>query len=148
MPYVWLALAVVFLIVEAASVSVVSLWFAFGALAAMIAGFCGGEVWLQVVLFFAVSAVTLALLRPFVKRYLQPRQTKTNVDSLLGAEGLVTEDVDNLSGRGQIKIGGMYWTARSSSDVQIPQGTLIRIDRIEGVKAFVTPVTEENKIRR
>ena len=146
---VWMVLMVGFLIAEASCpCHLVSIWFAAGALVAGIVALLNGAVWLQVVLFFAVSAVLLASLRPFTKRYLKPRLTKTNVDSLVGAEGLVTEQVDNLSDAGQVKIGGMYWTARSSSGAVIPQGTRISIDRIEGVKVFVTPVPEESIIRR
>ena len=135
----WLALRMVFLAAEAATVTMVSLWFAAGALVALIAALLGGPLWLQVTLFLAVSAVLLALLRPLVKRYISPKITATKVDSVIGATGLVTAAIDNASAAGQVKIGGMDWTARSTSGEPIEVGTLVKVDKIEGVKAFVSP---------
>ena len=136
----WLGLMVLFLVLEANTVSVVSIWFAAGALAALVASLFGAELWLQAVLFFAVSAVLLACLRPVTKKYLKPKLTKTNVDAVIGTQGYITDAVDNLNGKGQVKLGAMEWTARSTDGSVIPQGTLVTVDRIEGVKAFGTPV--------
>ena len=143
---IWLALMVLFLLVEASTVTMVSLWFAAGSLAALIAGLLGGPVWLQVVLFFVVSSLTLAALRPLVRRYVTPKITKTNVDSIIGSTGLVTVAIDNVAASGQVKLGAMYWTARSTSGDPIPEGTLIRANRIEGVKVYVSPVEVEEKV--
>lgn len=137
---IWLALMIVFLMVEAQSVTMVSLWFGAGALAALIATLCGAEFWLQIVLFFAVSIALLASLRPLARKYFTPKLVKTNVDSVIGSEGLVTVDINNITAQGQVKLGAMEWTARSSSGESIPVGTLVKVDKIEGVKAFVTPV--------
>ena len=136
----WLVLLVVFLVVEASTVTMVSLWFAAGALAALIASLLNAAVWLQATLFLVVSAITLAALRPLVRRHFTPNLTRTNVDAVVGSTGLVTADVDNVAACGQVKLGAMTWTARSTSGEKIPEGTLVRVDRIEGVKAFVTPV--------
>lgn len=136
----WLCLMVVFIVVEASTVTMVSTWFAVGSLAALIAELMGAPGWVQLVLFFVVSGVLLALLRPLVRKYVTPKITKTNVDAMIGTVGLVTVTVDNISAQGQAKLGHMYWTVRSSSGEVIPEGTLIRVDRIEGVKAFVSPV--------
>lgn len=136
----WLVLMIVFLLVEAQTVAMVSLWFVVGALAALIAALCGAELWLQVVIFFAVSIALLASLRSFAGKFLAPRIIKTNVDSVIGSEGLVTATIDNVSAQGQVKLGAMEWTARSTSGKQIEVGTLVKVDRIEGVKVFVTPV--------
>ena len=141
----WLAAMVVFLIVEAACpFHLVSIWFAVGALAAMIVSLFGGVVWLQVTVFCVVSIALLICLWPFIRKFLNPHLTKTNVDSVIGTEGIVTALIDNLNAQGQVKLGGMEWTARSTSGESIPAGTRIRVDRIEGVKAFVSPaeVTE------
>ena len=139
----WLALMVIFLIVEAVcALHLVSIWFAAGALVAAVAAVLNASVWLQVLLFLVVSCVILALVWPFVKKFLHPGQEKTNIDSIIGSEGLVTGDIDNLNSHGQVKLGGMEWTARSTSGMPISAGTVIRVDRIEGVKVFVTPVTE------
>lgn len=138
--YIWLALMVVFLIAEAATVVTVSLWFAAGALAALIASLLGAAIWLQVVLFLAVSAALLACLRPVVRKHFTPKLTRTNVDSIIGSQGYVTADIDNLSAVGTVKLGAMEWTARSMSGEKIPACTLVKVEKIEGVKAFVTPV--------
>ena len=143
---IWLVLMVVFLIAESQSVTMVSLWFAAGALGALIAELCGAELWLQIVIFFAVSIVLLASLRPIARKYFTPKITKTNVDSIVGQTGLVTADIDNVSAHGQVKLGAMEWTARSTSGENIPQGTLVKVDKIEGVKAFVTPVAEKAEV--
>lgn len=135
----WLVLMVMFLLLEAGTVAVVSLWFAAGSLAAMIVSFLGGAFWLQVAVFLATAGVLLAALRPLVRKYFTPKLTKTNVDSVIGSTGLVTVAIDNVSAVGQVKLGAMYWTARSTSGEKIPEGTLIRADRIEGVKVYVSP---------
>lgn len=143
---IWLVLMVVFLMVEGASVSMVSLWFGAGALAALIVSLLGAEVWLQVLVFFTVSIVLLASLRPLARRYFTPKLTRTNVDSIVGQTGTVTAAIDNVAGQGQIKLASMEWTARSTSGEPISTGTLIRVDRIEGVKAFVSPLQVEANI--
>ena len=136
---VWLVLMVVFLAAEASTVSMVSLWFAAGALIALLTALAGGPAWLQTLLFLAVSAGLLLALRPLVKKYLSPKLTATNVDSVVGSTGLVTAAIDNVSAVGQVKLGAMEWTARSTSGQPIPAWTLVKVDRIEGVKAFVSP---------
>lgn len=138
-PFVWLAILVAALVIEANTIALVSLWFAFGALASLIASLLGAELWLQAVLFLGVSAVLLACLRPLARKRLTPRITPTNVDSVVGTQGFVTADIDNVSAAGQVKLGAMYWTARSTSGAPIPEGTLVRVDRVEGVKVFVSP---------
>ena len=140
---IWFVLMVLFLFAEANTVSVVSVWFAIGALTAMITALLGGQLWLQVVLFFVVSAGLLLALRPLVKKHFTPKLVKTNVDSMVGAKGYITTPVDNLSATGQVKLGAMYWTARSTSGDPIPEGTLVKVDRIEGVKVFVSPAEEK-----
>lgn len=136
----WLAIMVVLLIVEAACpIHLVSIWFAAGALVAMIISMLGGELWLQIISFCIVSGALLAGLWPFIRKVLNPHLTKTNVDAIIGKEGIVTADIDNLNAVGQVKLGGMEWTARSTSGENIPAGTRITVDRIEGVKAFVSP---------
>ena len=142
----WLVLLVVFLAAEAATVSMVSLWFAVSALVALLVALLGGPGWLQGTLFLVISAVLLALLRPIVRRYISPRITATNVDSVIGSTGLVTAAIDNVSAAGQVKLGVMEWTARSTSGQPIPVGTLVKVDKIEGVKAYVTPAEIPAKV--
>ena len=144
--FIWLALMVVFLIVEASCpIHLVSIWFAAGSLVAAVVSMLHGQVWLQILLFAVVSGGLLACLWPFVKKFLRPHLTRTNVDSVIGTEGYVTDAIDNLSATGQVKLGGMYWTARSEDGALIEAGTLVQVARIEGVKVFVSPVKTEVK---
>ena len=136
---VWLVLMVVFLAREGSPVSMVYRWFEGGARIALLTALAGGPAWLQTLLFLAVSPGLLLALRPLVKKYLSPKLTATNVDSVVGSTGLVTAAIDNVSAVGQVKLGAMEWTARSTSGQPIPAGTLVKVDRIEGVKAFVSP---------
>ena len=136
---VWLALIVLFLLAEAATVSLVSLWFAAGALAAMLLCLLGIPVGFQIAAFLVVSGGLLALLRPLVRRYVTPKLTSTNVDAVIGSTGIVTAAIDNVAATGQVKLGAMVWTARSTSGEPLPEGARVRVDRVEGVKAFVSP---------
>ena len=133
----WSLLAVGFLVLEACTVAMVSLWFAIGAAAALVLSLLGAAFWIQTAAFLVVSGVLLALLRPMMRKYV--KITKTNVDSVLGMEGLVTESIDNVSYQGQVKLGGMTWSARSTSGAPINAGTRVTVDRVEGVKVFVSP---------
>lgn len=140
MAYLWLALMVVFLIAEGVCpYHLVSIWFAVGALAATLVAVLDGGVALQVVVFLALSCILLAALWPLTKKFLRPSRKATNLDAIIGSIGLVTADIDNLAATGQVKLGGMEWTARSSSGDPISVDTRIRVDRIEGVKVFVSP---------
>ena len=136
----WLVLLILFCVVEASTVTVVSVWFAAGALVALIASLLGAATWLQTLLFFVVSVLLLLALRPITKKYFTPKLTKTNVDSVIGSVGIVITAIDNIEAVGTIKLGAMEWTARSTSGESIPVGSRVRVDRIEGVKVFVTPV--------
>ena len=140
--FFWLAMVILFLVMEGSTVALVSIWFAAGSLTAMITALLGGPLWLQVILFLGISAGLLALLRPLVRKYIRPKITATNVDSLIGSRGYVTETVDNLAASGQVKLGAMPWTARSTDGSPIEAGTLVQEDRSEGVKAYVSPVPE------
>ena len=138
---VWMVLLVLFLVVEVACpLHLVSLWFSAGSLAALGVYFFHGPMWLQITVFLLVSCALLIALWPLSKKYLTPRLTATNIDSVIGSEGYVTAAVDNLHGQGQVKLGAMEWTARSTSGSPIAEGTLVKVDKIEGVKVFVTPV--------
>ena len=141
---IWFGIMLAFLVVEASCpIHLVSIWFSVGALVAMITAALHAAVWLQIVLFVAVSGVLLAALWPFTRRFLKPKLAKTNVDAVVGQRGHVTETIDNIDAAGQVKLGGMYWTARSVSGQPIAKGTLVQVERIEGVKAFVRPVEEK-----
>ena len=137
--FIWLGLVVLFLIVEATTVTMVSLWFAGGALAALAISVLGGGFLLQMIAFLAVSTALLALLQPLARKHFTPKLTKTNVDSVIGSQGYVTADIDNMAATGTVKLGAMEWTARSANGKKISTGTLVKVEKIEGVKVFVSP---------
>ena len=138
---VWFILMVGFLIVEGACpFHLVSIWFAAGSLVAGVASMLSAPLWLQITLFLVVSCALVALLWPFIKKFLNPHLKKTNIDAIIGSQGYVTADIDNLAATGQVKLGAMEWTARSTYGKKLPAGTLVKVDRIEGVKAFVSQV--------
>lgn len=141
---VWLVLLILFIVVEAATVSMVSSWFAGGALIALLVSLIGGAVWLQMLVFFTVSIVLLALLRPMVRKFLKPRLVKTNADSLVGTTCRVIEDIDDMQGR--VQVGDVSWSARSQDGGKIPAGTLVKILKIQGVKVYVEEVKKETEV--
>ena len=135
----WLCAMIVFMILEASTVSLVSIWFAVGSLGALLAEVLGAPGWVCILIFLILSSALLACLRPFAKKFIKPKITATNVDAIIGTAGYVTEDIDNLSARGQVKLGAMTWSARSTSGDPISKDTKITVDKIEGVKVFVSP---------
>lgn len=139
--WIWLALLGVFIVVEAATVALVCIWFIGGAAVALILALCGLPLWSQIAAFVVVSAVLLVCLRPFLKKYINAKKTDTNVDALIGKKALVTEPIDNLHGKGAISVSGNLWTARSANEAPIEKDTVVIIRKIEGVKAFVEPET-------
>lgn len=145
--WIWAGLAVLFLIVEAACpLHLVSIWFVVGSVVALIAAMLKWALWLQITLFVVVSGALLATLWPLVRKYLNPAVKKTNVDAIIGSTGLVTIAIDNLTAAGQVKLGAMEWTARSTTGDVIPAGTVVRVDKIEGVKAYVSPAEIPAKV--
>ena len=143
----WLLALILFSVIEGVTVGLTSIWFAAGALGALIAAMLGAHIFLQILIFLVLSALALALVRPIAVRLLKPRHDPTNADRVIGAEARVTEDIDNIQGKGAVSIGGIIWTARSDSDEVIPAGSLVRVLRIEGVKVFVELIKEETSCR-
>lgn len=134
----WGAALVVFLIVEAVTAGLVSIWFVFGSLVALICAALGAAVWLQIFWFVIVSVATLVLTRPLVKRYVDSRSVATNADRSIGRAAVVTERIDNLAATGAVKLDGVVWTARSTDDaVAIETGERVTVRAIEGVKLIV-----------
>lgn len=143
---VWLAAMIVLLVVEGIVPGLVSIWFALGALAALISSMLGAPVWLQVVWFLLVSVVSLVLTRPLAKKYINSKTQPTNADACIGKEGIVAEDIDNIRGTGAVAVGGRMWTARALNDeMQIEAGEVVKIIRIEGVKLIVSQNEENGK---
>jgi membrane protein implicated in regulation of membrane protease activity len=138
----WLAAMVIFIIAEATTVTLVSIWFAVGALGAILIALLGGGLTLQVTVFLALAIVLLIFLRGAVRKHFAPRITRTNVDSVIGATGIVVTPVNNIAALGQVQINGAEWSARSTDGTHIGAGTLVKVDKIEGVKVFVSLAQE------
>jgi len=137
---VWLILLVVLVTGEAITVGLTFIWFAVGALGGLLVSVLGGPIWLQVIVFLVLSAVTLILVRPMAAKLLTPGISPTNADRILSQIALVTEEIDNIAETGQVKLFGQVWTARSENGEVIPAQSRVRILRIEGVKVFVRMV--------
>ena len=133
----WVIALVVFVVLEAVTACVVSIWFAGGAACALIFAALSAPLWLQFAVFFVVSVLLLLLLRPLARRWTGVRPEATNADRVIGQEALVTETIDRLHSRGAVRIGGVEWSAKTDNDVIIPEGSLVRILRIEGVYVYV-----------
>lgn len=138
----WLILMIALLVVEAMTVGLVSIWFGGGALIALISAGLGAPIWLQVALFLVVSALLLALLRPIARNIASTKKTATNADRNIGREAVVVEEIDRLNNTGAVRIDGIIWTARAENDEKIPAGTIIRVNRIEGAKVWVSPLKD------
>lgn len=136
----WLAVLVILVIVELATMGLTTIWFAGGALIATVIAALEGPVWLQFICFVVVSLVLLVLTRPVAMRYFNQNREKTNADSLVGKQAIVTLDINNLLGTGQVMLNGMEWSARSAKDdVKIEVGTVVVVKSISGVKVLVEP---------
>ncbi len=142
MIWVWVALLAAFVIIEASTAQLVTIWFAVGSFAALITSFFTDNIIVQVAVFIAVSVIILAVTRPFVKKVTNSKKQATNADMYIGKEGIVTEEINNLLSQGVVKVKGSVWSARSEKDgAPIPKGTLVTVVKIEGVKLIVRPVS-------
>lgn len=139
----WIIAMVVFLVIEAVTVGIVSVWFAIGALFAMVTAMLGANLWVQITVFFVVSAIALYFTRPLVKKFVNNKVEPTNADMLIGKECRVVETIDNLSGTGAVYVDGKTWTARTVDEEIIPEGQLVKAERIEGVKLIVSKIAPE-----
>ena len=135
----WLIAMVLFGVLEAVTVGLTSIWFALGALGALAADAASAPVIVQIVVFLGVSFLTLLLVRPLAQRFVNDRKVATNADRVIGREAVVTEDIDNLQGKGRVSISGADWTARTEDDRPVPAGSKVQVLRIEGVKVIVAP---------
>ncbi|MGN0325272.1 MAG: NfeD family protein [Lachnospiraceae bacterium] len=138
---IWLVIFVVFLGIEIATLGLTTIWFAGGALLAMLVAAIGLPVYVQIPVFLIVSVVLLLFTRPIAMKYFNKERIRTNAESLVGETAVVTETINNIKGMGKAVINGQEWTARSSTDaVEIEKETKAVIVAIEGVKLIVQPV--------
>lgn len=140
----WLGILMVCLGVEVATLGLVSIWFAGGALVTFFVAMATETLWIQLLVFFAVSFVLLFVTRPIASKFYNSRRTKTNVDSLVGEYCKVTEAIDNFNGTGTVVLNGMDWTARSVDDTIIEVDSKVKVCGIDGVKVLVGKVEHNN----
>lgn len=142
--FFWLIALVAFLIIEIITLGLTTIWFAAGALISFVVAWLGQPLGVQLALFFVVSFVLLIFTRPAVQKRLNGSRVRTNVNSMIGREGKVTEDIDNFEETGRIMVDGMEWTARAVDEKKrIQTGRKVVIQEIRGVKAIVEPVSGE-----
>lgn len=134
---IWLVVLAILLVIEFLTLGLTTVWFAGGALVAFLVSLAGGPLWLQLLLFIAVSVVLLLFTRPLAVKYLNKDVQKTNVDSIPGQKGIVTATIDNLKAEGQVTIQGMEWTARAKNGNTIEKGKVVKVTAVEGVKLIV-----------
>ena len=135
---IWLVLLILFLGVEAATLGLTTIWFGGGAAVALIAAALHAPLFVQIALFFLVSLLLLFFTRPVAVKYFNKDRERTNVESLVGRQGIVTSEIDNLQSIGQITVGGQEWSARSSDDgIIIPVGAVVIVTSVSGVKLIV-----------
>ena len=133
MPMTWLIIAILLGVFEAMTVDLVAIWFAIGALAAILPAAIGAP-------FLAVGLLTLALTRPMVKRVLHVKKTNTNADRVIGMVGIVTVPIDNVAGTGRVLANGLDWAARTDDGAPVEAQERVLIKAIEGVTLIVERV--------
>ena len=132
-----MGLAILFCVFEAVTVQLVSVWFAGGALCALLSSFLGANSVVQVVVFVISSAALLALTRPLAKKMTNGRKVATNADSLIGKTAVITKKTDDLGLSGEAKVAGSIWTVCSDDGLPLNEQEKVKVDRIEGVKLIV-----------
>ena len=142
----WLVLSVILFVIEGTTVQLVCIWFAVGALFAMLASFVGAPVWLQLLIFLISSTGVLIVGRPFLMDKLVRRREPTNADRVIGQVGIVLEQVDNVEQTGRVSANGLDWTARSERGEIIPEKSRVLVKYIDGVKLIVEPIREETEL--
>ena len=135
----WAVAVVAFVILELATVGLASIWFALGALCALIAALLGAPVWLQIVWFVIVSVATLLLTRPLAKKYINNKTMATNADRVIGSKAVVKERIDELAGTGAVLADGKMWSARTADGAVAEPGEIVIVQEIRGVKLVVEP---------
>ena len=135
---IWLVLLILFAGLEAATLGLTSIWFAGGALAAILAAALNAPVWLQVIVFLIIALVLLIFTRPVAVKYFNKDRAKTNVNSVIGKQAIVTAEIDNLQATGKVVVSGQEWSARSCEEgVIISEGSVVEVEAVSGVKLMV-----------
>lgn len=138
MPYIWLAIIILMAIVEAVTVQIISIWFVVGATSALISSAFTTSPFIQLIVFISITALSLLLTRPFIKKLLKFKKEDTNAGRYIGRTGIVTEEINNELGIGQVNVEGSIWTARSADNTLIPKGCNVCVEEIKGVRLVVS----------
>ena len=139
----WLIAAGIFFIIEIATVGFLVFWFGIGALIAMVVSIFVPNVYIQALVFIVSSTLLIYFTKPFVNKFVNKEKTiATNAYSIIGRTGIVTKEINDLKGTGQVKIGGETWSAKTLSEETIPENTEIEVVKIDGVKAIVQKVSK------
>lgn len=138
----WAAAMVLFIIIEAATPQLVSIWFAAGALGATVCSLFTKNVTMQFLIFFVITAICLMITRPMANRVTEVKKCPTNADMVIGKIGTVTETIDPIAGSGRVIVMGGTWSAYTQNMQSIPVGQTVKIQKINGVKLLVTPVEQ------
>lgn len=144
----WLAVIILFLVIEMITVSLVSIWFVGGALAAFLTAYFTETMWIQVVVFLAVSVVLLVLLRPLARKLSvkQKDQMVSGAKAMIGRQAIVTEEIDSVHAKGAVQVNGQYWTAKTELfRDKIPKDTIVDIIDVDGVKLIVRPAQDRQE---
>ena len=144
---IWLITSGIFFICEIITVGFLVFWLGVGALIAMLVSFFTSNIIIQMSVFVISSGLLILLTRPLVNKISKKDVVPTNVYSLIGKKAVVTEDIDWVTGKGQIKFEGEVWSAKSKEQINIPAGSEVEIVSIEGVKAFVKPIKISSNIK-
>lgn len=143
----WLVLLIIAIIVEVLTMGLTTIWFAGGALVAILAAVLHLPIWLQIILFAGVSLTLLFFTRPVAVKYFNRDRIKTNVESMVGRQAVVTGEIDNIQGIGQVTLNGQEWSARSTDEkVRIPVGSVVNVVSVSGVKLIVRPDEQMQKL--
>lgn len=141
---IWLIIFVACIVVEIITMGLTTIWFAGGSLVASVAAAIGAPLWLQIVLFVAVSLLLLYFTRPVAVKYFNKDRVKTNAESLVGKQAIVISEIDNLQGIGQVTVGGQEWSARTTEEgITLPVGSVVIIRAISGVKLMVEEMPKQ-----
>lgn len=138
MLYIWIAVLVAALVIEAATSDFVSIWFVPAALISLVLSLFDVYVWVQILCFCVIGVLLVIATRPFCKKFIKGKEAKTNVNSLVGKTCIVTEEISNIKEEGEVRVGGLCWSARSEDAERIISvGEQVEIVEIQGVKLIV-----------
>lgn len=141
MPFIWLVAVIVLCAVEALTVQFVSIWFAAGAVIALIVSLFGAPLWAQFLAFFVIAGVLLIATRPLAKKFLNSKTVATNADMVIGQTGVVEEDIDNVAGKGRVHVAGLSWAARSADNANIAKDEKVVVKSMSGAKVIVEKIS-------